>query len=51
MTDGRMSAGPVGVTPGGPDGSADGWLPSADYAALAAVLAVALRSAGIAGRT
>ena len=39
MTDGRMN--------GGLADFAGGQLPSADYAALAAVLAVALRSAGL----
>ena len=39
MTDGRRTEGPAGL--------AGGRLPSADYAALAAVLAVALRSAGL----
>ena len=39
MTDGRVTAGPADF--------AGGQLPAADYAALAAVLAVALRSAGL----
>ena len=48
MADGTAGLGDAVAGLGdGPAGSGDGPLPSADYAALAAVLAVALRSAGL----